>query len=239
MTLRSGFSPKCVVPLALLGALLFLAPAAALANSACPAGSQFTCFSNTDGSGSASGTGTGSTFSLSGSELTQIGWKNSGNFGKLTFTTGALSVGSFQTGGSFDSAGSSFVLTGSYNNISNGTIFKGAFTGTITWQFQGCTGPGNTGICSYDLSGTISGTWYPNSGSAGTSVSGATVQLFLKTTNGLYTGKGSQISDVGGVSFVDAPLVTAEPASLALMGTGLLGVGFLARRKVKGLPSGQ
>jgi len=223
-----------------LGALLFLAPAAALANSACPAGSQFTCFSNTDGSGSASGTGTGATFSLSGSELTQIGWKNFGNFGHLTFTTGGLmSGGSFGLGGQFSSTGSSFVLTGSYNNISNGTIFSGVFTGNITWQFLGCTGAGNTGICSYDLSGTISGTWYPNSGSAGTSVSGATVQLFLKTTNGLYTGKGSQISDVGGVSFVDAPLVTAEPASLALMGTGLLGVGFLARRKVKGLPSGQ
>jgi len=42
MTLRSGFSPKCVVLLARLGTWWLLAPAAALANRACAAGSQFT-----------------------------------------------------------------------------------------------------------------------------------------------------------------------------------------------------
>lgn len=233
MTLRSGFSPKCVVPLALLGALLFLAPAAALANSACPAGSQFTCIDNTDGTGTSNGSGVGSTFSLSGSELTQVGWK-SGNLGKLTFTTGAMTSGNYSSVANYSSTGSSFVLKGSYNNISNGIIFNGQFSGNIALQFQGCTGPGNTGLCSYDLTATITGTWYPNSGASGTSVTGATVQLFLQT-NGLYKGGSQQISDLGGVTFVNAPLVTAEPASLALMGTGLLGVGFLARRKLKGL----
>jgi hypothetical protein len=233
MTLRLGFLPKCVAPLALLGALLFLAPAAALANNACPAGSQLTCIDNSDGVGSSHGTEVGSTFSLSGSELTQIGWKGGANLGKLMFTTGAMTSGNYSSVATYSSTGSTFVLKGSYNNITNGVIFNGAFTGNISLQFQGCTGAGNTGLCSYDLTATISGTWYPNSGPHGTSVSGATVQLFLQT-NGLYKGGSQQISDLGGVTYVNAPLVTAEPASLALMGTGLLGVGFLARRKVRG-----
>lgn len=231
MTLRSGFSRKCAVALALFGALFLLAPVAALANS-CPSTSQFTCFINEDGSGSASGTGLGSAFSLSGSELSQIGWKTGGNFGKLSFSTGAMLTGNYEDGATFSSTGSSFVLKGSYNNISNGIIFSGQFTGTINWQSLGCT----NGICNYDLTGNISGIWYPNGGASGTSVTGTTIQLFFQST-GPYQGGSQKITDLGGVSYVNTPTVTAEPASLALMGTGLLGVGFVARRRIRGSPS--
>jgi hypothetical protein len=233
MTLQAGFSRKCVAALASLGALLLLAPVAALANS-CPSTSTTTCVINTDGTPSASGTGTGSVFSLSGSELTQIGWKTGGSYGKLSFSTGAMEAGgSYATTATFSDLNSSFVLKGTYNNISNGIIFNGAFSSPIVWSVIGTCTTGQ--MCEYDLTGQISGTWYPNSGSAGVTVSGATVQLYF-LTSGPYHGGSQAITDVGGISFLNTPTVTAEPASLALMGTGLLGVGFLARRKVKRLP---
>jgi len=230
MTLRSGFSPRSVVPLALLGILAFFAPVSALANS-CPSTSTDTCFINEDGNGSASGTGIGSTFSLSNSALTQIGWKTGSSLGHLTFTTGAMTSGSYASGATFSATGSSFVIKGTYNNISNGIIFSGAFTSPITWAVVGTCIAGQT--CTYDLSGTIAGTWYANRGG---SVSGATIQLYF-TTTGPYNGGKQAITDVGGISYVNTPTVTAEPASLALMGTGLLGVGFVARRRVKGPPA--
>jgi hypothetical protein len=77
------------------------------------------------------------------------------------------------------------------------------------------------------LSGTIAGTWYVHGAQT---VQGATVQINF-TSNGLY--HGGRITDVGGVSYVDVPAIP-EPASVALMGTGLVAASFAVRRRVKG-----
>jgi hypothetical protein len=238
MALRSRLSLRAAAPYALLvGLLAFLAPIAARATT-CQSNSLETCAANTDGNSMSSGTGTSTVFSLTGSEVTAIGWRSNGNFGHLAFTTGDLeSGGSLTTGGTFSATNSTFTIAGSYNNVHNGTIFKGSFSGPITWQLiNGGTGPGDctatTGSCEYDLTGSLNGTWYPNKGHGGANVNGVTVQLYFKTTNGYYHGGGG-LTDVGGFSNFDTPLVTPEPSELGLMGTGFLGIGLVAMRRLK------
>jgi hypothetical protein len=235
MALRSRFSPPVAAQCALLACLLAsLAPVAARATT-CQSNSMETCVSNTDGNPMSNGTGSSTTFSLSGSEVTGIGWKT-GNLGRLNFTTGDLTAGSLMTGGTFSATNSTFKVTGSYNNIHNGTIFSGSFTGPVTWTLiNGGTGPGDctatTGSCEYDLTGNLAGKWYPNSG-AGANVTGVTIQLYFKTTNGYYHGGGS-LTDIGGYSNLNTPLATPEPGELGLMGTGFVGIGLVIRRKMK------
>jgi PEP-CTERM motif-containing protein len=220
----------------LVGVLALLAPITAKANGVyhCPNSSSETCFINTGGNTTQSGTGIGqATLSLSGSEVTSIGWEsNSSGLGTLNFTTGTLTSGTLAGGGIFSSSGSSFVLTGTYNGITNGLIFNGAFTGNITWNLIGGPGgaPCTSGVtCTYDLSGNISGNWGPNGIGP---VTGATVQVYY-TTIGPYNGGTQSITNAGGISYVNTPVVTPEPAALGLMGTGIVGIGLAVRRRSK------
>src|ERR1700730_11737812 len=80
--------------------------------------------------------------SLSGSALIAVKGLNGGgrvtgnDLGTVSFSTGALSGGSMQMGGTF-AAGGSFTITGNGSNgISNGTIFAGTFSGPATWTLM-------------------------------------------------------------------------------------------------------
>jgi PEP-CTERM motif len=235
MALRSGFSPPLVAGCAVLAVMLALfAPVAARATS-CQSNNLETCVSNTDGTPSSSGSGASTTISLSSSEVTGIGWKSNGTtLGHLNFTTGDLSSGSLGMGGTFSGTNSTFTITGSYNNVHNGTIFKGSFDTSpqpIQWMLINPTCATSGASCEYDLTANLKGIWYPNGTTQ--NVSGVTVQLYFKTTGGLYTGKAGTLTDIGGFSNLDTPLVTPEPGTLALMGTGFVGIGLVARRKYK------
>jgi hypothetical protein len=231
MALRSFFPLRVVAQCALFaGVVLLLAPAAARADS-CQSNSLETCVANTDGMPGASGSGTNTTFSLTNSEVTGIGWKSGGVLGHLNFKTGDLEAGgSLMTGGTFSATNSSFSIKGTYNNISNGTIFTGSFTGPVQWQLINPSTCSASTACEYDLTGNLIGTWNPNGPNAG--VTGVTIQLYFKTTSGYYTGAAGSLTDIGGYSNFDTPLVTPEPSTLALMGTGLVGIGMMAKRKL-------
>ena len=181
---------------------------------------------NTDFTNSG-GTLTGSTagLSLTGSELIAVNGFNgmglmTGDLGSVNFSTGALTSGSIQTGATFASGGS-FVITGNgTDGITNGIIFNGTFTGASgeTWTMVTLA----NGTHNYTLTGSITGTWYN-----GATVSGATVQLTINTGKGFFNGS-TKISS-GDTNIVTVP----EPGTLGLLGTGLIGLAGVLRKKAK------
>ncbi len=193
----------------ILLALLALAlPIAAFANS----GVDFT-----NSGGTLAGTNSG--LSLTGSTLAAVNGLNgggliTGNLGSVTFSTGALASGSLQMGGTF-AAGGSFTITGNgTNGIPNGTIFTGTFSGPVTWTLVTLA----NGTHNYTLVGTLTGSL----GSFNTN--GVTVQLTINTGKGFFNGSTT-------ISSGDTNIVVPEPGTLGLLGTGLVGLAGLLRRK--------
>jgi hypothetical protein len=194
----------------LLAVLALALPIAAFANSGVD-------FSNSGGTLS----GTNSGLSLSGSILAAVNGLNgggliTGNLGSVTFSTGALTSGSLQMGGTF-AAGGSFTVTGNgTNGIPNGTLFTGTFSGPVSWQLVTLA----NGTHNYIMTGILSGT-------VGTfSTNGVTVQLTINTGKGFFNGS-TQISSG------DTNIVVPEPGTLTLLGTGLMSLAGVARRKLK------
>ena len=175
--------------------------------------------------GKVGGTLAGSTsgLSLSGSTLATVNGLNggglvTGNLGSVTFSTGALASGSLDMGGTF-AAGGSFTVTGNgTNGIPNGVIFSGTFSGPVTWSL--ITQP--DGTHSYTLTGVLTGSLQ------GVTTNGVTVQLTVNTGKGFFNG--SVALGSGDTNF---EVVVPEPGTLGMVGTGLLGVAGLLRRKSK------
>ena len=82
-------------------------------------------------------TGNNGGLALTGSTLIAVNGLGGGlitgnNLGTLSFSTGALSSGTLQMGGTF-AAGSTFNTGNGTSGIPNGVIFNGSFTGPVTW----------------------------------------------------------------------------------------------------------
>jgi hypothetical protein len=166
--------------------------------------------------------GTTAGLSLTGSTLVSVNGLNggdlvTGNLGTLTFSTGALSSGSLQMGGTF-AAGGSFTITGNgTNGIPNGVLFSGSFVQPVSWTMVTLA----NGTHNYTLTGVLSGTL-----SNGSLSNGVTVQLTVNTGKGFFNGRVPLASG-------DTNVVVPEPGTLGMLGTGLIGVAGALRRKLK------
>jgi len=200
---------KCTLWLLLVTLAL---PLAAFANSSVD-------FTNSSGTltGSSAGLSVGDSTLIAVNGLGGLGLVT-GTLGSISFSTGSLSSGSLQMGGTF-SAGGSFVITGNgTSGIPNGVIFNGSFSGPVTWTLITLA----NGTHNYTLTGGLVGTWY-----TGATVYGATVQLTVNTGTGFFNGSTAISSGDTNI------LVSPEPASLTLFGTGMFGLAGLLRRKSK------
>jgi PEP-CTERM motif len=178
----------------------------------------------TNSGGMLSGSSSGLT--LSGSALIVANGLNGGglvlgNLGTVTFQTGALMSGSLAQGGTF-AGGGWFTITGNgTNGIPNGTVFSGTFDGPLTWTLVTLS----NGTHNYTLT-TTSG--FTGMSGSGLRTVGTTNQLTINTGKGFFDGSTTIASGDSNLS-----LVVPEPGSLGLLGTGLIGLGGVVRRKLK------
>jgi hypothetical protein len=142
------------------------------------------------------------------------------SLGSVSFSTGALTSGSLAAGGTFSSAGSSFVVIGKGNyGQPKGTIFSGSFVGPIIWTL---TSPPGAKNLTFTLSGTIQGMLFN-----GRMVSGTTVQ-------NIYSTNGQLAQGIGHIKVGSTPLSVPEPGTLSMFGVGLVALGGMVRRKLIG-----
>ena len=182
-------------------------PTAALANSI--------DFLNSGGTLSGSSAG----LTLSGSTLIGVGSIMGNELGTVTFSTGALATGNLQMGGTF-MAGGTFTITGNgTNGVHDGVIFNGSFTGPVTWTLVTTNGTN-----SYQLSGTVSGTWF-----TGATLNGTTIAETMNLGTSFFVT--SATLGKGHTNIVTS--VVPEPGSLTLLGIGLIGLTAMVRRKLQ------
>lgn len=138
--------------------------------------------------------------------------------GTVNFSTGALSSGSIWTGGSFSSAGSSFVVTGiGKSGQPKGMIFNGSFVGPISWTVIGTHG--QFGV-TYQLTGKVQGQLWNGHFVTGT------------VTETIQTFKNQEIVDHRGNVMLGKMTTVPEPGTLGLFGTGLFAIAAVFRRKL-------
>lgn len=166
--------------------------------------------------------------SVTNSGITSVGselWSFNGitapkgnDLGSVTFKTGALLTGSIMSGGTFSATGSSFDILGRGNfGQPKGTIFSGSFVGPITWSVLSKSGLNWT----FELTGEVKGTY-----------DGHTVTA--QVTEKFFTVPAQLAKGIAHISGGTTQLSVPEPGTLGLLGTGLVGIAGMFRRKLLG-----
>jgi hypothetical protein len=163
------------------------------------------------------------TISSHGSQLTS--WNNnSGHLGLVNYSTGVLESGSVSGGGTFAAGGMFDIIgTGKWASQLTGSkcgkgcdLFTGSFDSPVIWTLVSSSKQSE----SFTLTGSIEGTLY-----TGRTVNGSTVQN-IKIDNQGQLNKG-----IGHIGTGQTGL-TPEPGTLGLLGTGLVAIGGMFRRKI-------
>jgi PEP-CTERM motif len=167
-------------------------------------------------------TGSNAGLSLTGSNIIMVNGLYGGgqdlgsNLGSFTFSTGALTSGSLQMGGTFAAGGSFMIMGNGTNGVPNGVIFSGTFSGPVSWTMVTLC----NGTHQYTLFGAVSGSL-----GNGYATVGATTQLVVTTGKGYFSGSAN-------LSSGPTNIVVPEPGTLSLFGTGLIGLAGVIRRKL-------
>lgn len=194
-------------------------------------------FTNNDGTFTSNGNAAGSTLSLTGSELTAItGLSGFGVpdasavfpackptcLGTINITTGALLAGgTMLTGGTFAANSGTFSVS-----YTSGVSFTGTFA-TSSWT--------NTGV-NYTFIGTIMNGTLDINGTTYNIANAANVEFTTTGAAPVITKSGTKITQItfqdnqGSTNFM-APV--PEPGTLSLFGSGLIGLGVFAKRKLR------
>lgn len=181
----------------------------------------------TNGGGTLTGSNSG--LSLSGSTLIAVNGLNGlglvmGNLGSVTFSTASFATGSASAGGTLNSGGSFVIWSNGSNGLPSGNLFSGSFTCSASDPCTWVVRIDASGNYHYYLTADVSGTWYN-----GSTVSGTTIELTFSTGKNPFNGTVNF-----GSGDTDISTTTPEPGTLGLLGTGLIGMVGMLRRKLKG-----